>query len=293
LFNPDDLTQPAQSQKTSYWLLENEQWRIIGLDTGYDSFSLLETNNFSIKLPEELMDWLATVVGLNPEMTDKRGLLFFSHHQVISAWDDKPYTGKNQISDTSISKTNLNVFTIQKYGSVLIYLDFPEQIASLLPEGQTVLYLWGHEHRLSFYEKQTIEPLINSGKKLTFYGRCIGNSGFPTLATVLPIKARETKLVLYDDRLFNVQGNAAWTNMALGFNGYVTMKFVNPEQSDHTSLYLSYKSLSLNEEGQLTDENPTTLVNEEWSVDSNGNVVLIKLQSMNQEMTKSVHIHTN
>ena len=41
LFNPDDLTHPIQPQKTSYWLLENEQWRIIGLDTGYDSFALL------------------------------------------------------------------------------------------------------------------------------------------------------------------------------------------------------------------------------------------------------------
>ncbi len=94
LFNPEDLTRPTHPQKTSYWLLENEQWRIIGLDTGYNSFSLLKTNNFSIKLPEELMDWLTTVVGLNPQMTDKRGLLFFSHHPIISAWNEKPYTGK-------------------------------------------------------------------------------------------------------------------------------------------------------------------------------------------------------
>ena len=39
--------------------------------------------------------------------------------------------------------------------------------------------------------------------------------------------------------------------MALDFNGYVTMKFVNPKQSSDTNLYLSYKSLSLNEEGQF------------------------------------------
>ena len=172
-------------------------------------------------------------------------------------------------------------------------LDFPEQIASLLPAGQTVLYLWGHEHRLSFYEKQTIEPLINIGSKLTFYGRCIGNSGFPTLATQLPIKARQTKLLFYDDRLFNVQGNDAWANMALGFNGYVTMKFVRPKRSGDTSLYLSYKSLRLNDDGQLTEKNPTILVNEEWSVDSNGDVVLNKLEPMNQEMTKSIHIDLN
>ncbi|CAF3781017.1 unnamed protein product [Rotaria sordida] len=260
LFNPEDLTCPIQSQKTSYWVLENDQWRIIGLDTGYDSYSLLTIDNHSIKLPPELIDWLKTVVGLNPQMTDKRGLLFFSHHQVISAWNEEPNT------------------------------DFPDQIASLLPEGKTVLYLWGHEHRLSFYEKQTIEPVMNSGKKLTFYGRCIGNSGFPTLATELPIKARETKLLFYDDRLFNVEGNHAWTDMALGFNGFVTMKFVHPKQSGDTSLYLTYKSLSLNENGQLTDENPTVLVNEEWSVDSNGNVILNKIEPINQEITQSLHV---
>ena len=106
----------------------------------------------------------------------------------------------------------------------------------------------------------------------------------------LPIKARETKLLFYDDRLFNVEGNDAWTDMALGFNGYVTMKFVRPKQPGDTSLYLSYKSLTLNDDGQLTDENPTILVNEEWSVDSDGNVVLNKLQPMNQEMTQSIHV---
>jgi hypothetical protein len=175
----------------------------------------------------------------------------------------------------------------------VIYLEFPEQIASLLPEGQTVLYLWGHEHRLSFYEKQSIEPMMKTGKKLKLYGRCIGNSGFPTLVTQLPVKARETKLLFYDDRLFNVQGNDAWTDMPLGFNGYVTMKFVCPKQTNDTSLFLTYKSLTLNDEGQLTDQNPTVLVNEQWSVDSNGNVLLIKLQPVNQEITKSVHIDMN
>ncbi|CAF3230126.1 unnamed protein product [Rotaria sp. Silwood2] len=93
LFKPEDLTCPTQAQKTSYWVLENDQWRIIALDTGYDSYSLLSIDNHSIKLPPELIDWLKTVVGLNPQMTDKRGLLFFSHHQVISAWNEKPNTG--------------------------------------------------------------------------------------------------------------------------------------------------------------------------------------------------------
>ncbi len=46
------------------------------------------------------------------------------------------------------------------------------------------------------------------------------------------------------------------------FNRYMTMKFVSPEDQNDTSLYLTYKSLSLNDKGSLTDENPTILVNE-------------------------------
>ncbi|CAF2543607.1 unnamed protein product [Rotaria sp. Silwood2] len=263
LFNSNDLTQPTQSQKTSYWVLENDQWRIIGLDTGYDSFSLLTIDNFAIKLPHELMDWLKTVVGLSPQMTDKRGLIFFSHHQIISAWNAKPNT------------------------------DFPEQIASLLPEGRTVLWLWGHEHRLSFYEKQSMATSIESGQSLTFYGRCVGNSGFPTLAKELPIKSRETKLLFYDDRLYNFHDNQVLPNIPLGFNGYATMKFIRPNKPDDTSLHISYKTLNLNRDGQLTYENPNILVNEEWSVDSNGNVILIKLEPMNKELTQVTHTDGN
>ncbi|CAF1397507.1 unnamed protein product, partial [Didymodactylos carnosus] len=260
LFDPNNLTKPIHSQKTSYWVLENDYWRVIGLDTGYDSYSLLSFDNSAIRLPDELMDWLKNVVGLNPDMTDKRGLLFFSHHQVVSAWDQKPYTA------------------------------FPEQLASLLPDGRTVLYLWGHEHRLSFYEKQTTRPISDTKKSLTFYGRCVGNSGFPTLATELPIKARETLLLFYDDRLYKVDGKNAYINIALGFNGFVSMKFVKPKEFGDTSLFIHYKTLSLKKDGHLTDENPTLLVNEEWGVDVDGNVMLIKLQTVNEELTKSVHI---
>ncbi|CAF1304256.1 unnamed protein product [Adineta steineri] len=263
LFNPQDLTKPIQSQKTSYWVLENDQWRIIGLDSGYDSYSLLSIDNSAIKFPSKLMDWLKNVVGLNPQMTDKRGLIFFTHHQVVSAWNEKPNT------------------------------DFPSQIASLLPEGRTVLYLWGHEHRLSFYEKQTIIPSTISNKTLTFYGRCIGNSGFPTLAKELPVKARETKLLCYDDRLYHIHDNLFLPDVPLGYNGYATMAFVCPNKIDDTSLYMSYKTLSLKKDGQLTHENPTTLVNEQWSVDSNGNVVLIKLESVSEELTQAIHTDTN
>lgn len=113
------------------------------------------------------------------------------------------------------------------------------------------------------------------------------------MATEIPTKARETKLKFYDDRLFNIEDQKAWEGMALGFNGYVTMKFVSPKDQNDTSLYLTYKSLSLNDNGQLTSDNPTILVNEEWSVDSNGNVILNKLEPVNKEITQSLHVPMN
>ncbi|CAF4547299.1 unnamed protein product, partial [Didymodactylos carnosus] len=92
LFDPTDLTKPIHCQKASYWLLENDNWRVIGLDTGYDSYSVITIDKFPIKLPHQLMDWLQNVVCLSPTMTDKRGLLFFSHHQVVSALGHEPHS---------------------------------------------------------------------------------------------------------------------------------------------------------------------------------------------------------
>lgn len=127
---------------------------------------------------------------------------------------------------------------------------------------------------------------------LTFYGRCVGNSGFPASAKELPVQARQTKLLLYDDRLYQTHQNPFSKDLAFGFNGYVTMKFINTNQPNETSLYLCYKSLHLAEHGELTERNPLELVNEQWSIDSQGNVVLVKLEAVNRELTISSNVHT-
>lgn len=128
---------------------------------------------------------------------------------------------------------------------------------------------------------------------MTFYGRCVGNSGFPTLAKELPVRARQTQLLLYDDRLFRIHDNQILDDLALGFNGYITMKFVNTKQLKETSLYINYKSLNLDDKRELTEKNPLDLVQEEWSVDADGNVVLIKLESINRELTVGSNIDTH
>lgn len=87
--------------------------------------------------------------------------------------------------------------------------------------------------------------------------------------------------------------NPILNDLALGFNGYITMKFVNVNgQSNETSLYINYKNLNLDDKGELTDKNPLDLVHKEWSVDANGNVVLVKLEPINRELTIGSNIDT-
>ena len=88
-------------QWASFFCLENKHWRIIGLDTGYNSTRfdwgkvpllrrskwLRKTTSFKpgCNLPEPLLDWLKSSV--NPD-GDKRGLILLSHHGPHSAFED-------------------------------------------------------------------------------------------------------------------------------------------------------------------------------------------------------------
>jgi len=126
-------------QGSGYVALENAFWRVILLDTGYGTYSLEpkfdSTNNTQ---PQAIVDWLRDEVQIG-NASDTRGLIFFSHHQVLSAFGG---------------------------GS----LATPFQIADLLPPNRTVLWLWGHEHRLAFYDPQTITNPV-SGRSFSVEGR--------------------------------------------------------------------------------------------------------------------------
>ena len=87
-------------QWASFFCLENKHWRIIGLDTGYNSTRfewdkmpvlqrskwLRKTTSFKPEcaLPEPLLAWLRSSV--NPD-EDKRGLTLLSHHGPHSAFE--------------------------------------------------------------------------------------------------------------------------------------------------------------------------------------------------------------
>jgi len=127
-------------QKASFFCLQNEFWRIIALDTGYDSIGIPFVEEFVqpyCALPDQLLEWLRDVVF---HEEDSRGIVLLSHHQYYSCFDDW--------------------FTRQA-----------EQMAAFI--SRPVIWFWGHEHRLAIYEK------FQAGGGIEAYGRCIGHGGMP------------------------------------------------------------------------------------------------------------------
>jgi hypothetical protein len=131
----------ARGQAASFFCLENEHWRLIALDTAYNSVGLPLIEYFwppDCDLPTELMDWLRDTV--KPSRDDPRGIVILSHHQYFSrfeTWYTRP----------------------------------AKQLAELF--ARPVLWFWGHEHRLAIYREFGVEGGVSA------HGRCIGHGGMP------------------------------------------------------------------------------------------------------------------
>ena len=195
----------GQQQQASYFCLENEHWRIIGLDTGYDSLKGLLglSANTGLKLPDQQMDWLREVVQPS---SDKRGIILLSHHQCFSAFEK------------------------DEFQAII------PQIAPLLGQ-RHVLWFWGHEHRLSFYGYNSLGsggPAAPAGSAVApedaapgCFARCIGHGGMPveigefSLKGATPTDKANRNLVCYDKRVRETIDK----NIVLGHNGYVILEF--------------------------------------------------------------------
>lgn len=167
LFLPELGIRPApgahpSGQKASFFCLQNDYWRIIGLDTGYNSIGipLLEyIFSPSCKLRDELLSWIREQV--NPKGS-KRGTILLSHHQYCSMFQEW-------------------------------YTEPAKQLASLVDS--PVLWFWGHEHRMAVYGKFSTKGGIEA------YGRCVGHGGMPVDINS-PVKHPECPAVLYDNRRY-------------------------------------------------------------------------------------------
>lgn len=225
-FNADGTLK--KRQQLSYFCLQNKYWRIIALDTGYDSLKLKVIPNSNLDLSDEQKYWFENQVMIN---NDKRGIIILSHHQCYSAFEGEFKKPMEYLSDL------------------------------MKPFPRNIIWLWGHEHWFSVYGRNQMD---NGGN---IFARCIGNSGMPVELdvdggvkrpkNVDPGPPENRNLVLYDqrERLPRVDGN-----IRVGHNGYVIMTLTGP------SLSLQYfDDNNLAEQGRLIlEENWTCDINSGW-----------------------------
>ena len=153
-------------QQTSFFCLQNQYWRVIAIDTGYNSIGVPILSGIpwinsipgiggDCELPAPLLQWLKEVVR---PAEDPRGVILLSHHQNYSGFQDQYAKPAQQLWDAGVQRR--------------------------------VLWLWGHEHRLAGYGLQGTGNLKS-------YGRCVGHGGMPV---DLGSPTREPHPSFYDNR---------------------------------------------------------------------------------------------
>ena len=200
-----------RGQTASYFALRNDHWILIGLDTGYHSIgtpiiekiksrSIHKRDSPRTRQPREVISWLEEVVGLGEDT--QRGIILLTHHQYYSRFED-----------------GYEATAVQLHPLV----------------NRTVLWFWGHEHRLAFYGAGAVKGGI------TAIGRCIGHGGMPLEDINSKVRtgksASQVKLVAYDKREREVlryrvkktvrpgQYSTRTKRCKVGFNGFVTLRF--------------------------------------------------------------------
>jgi hypothetical protein len=151
-------TSQDQRQLRSYFCLEAPKWRILAIDTGYNA----DTPAGDCTLEKPLLDWLGSVVDPvhNPKAT-----VLLSHHQWFSGFGDG---------------------------------DYPKPAQQIAPffKNQQIIWLWGHEHRLTIFY-----PYQSPGHGLSCFARCIGHGGMPLepASAAYPNEERSQRVEYWDN----------------------------------------------------------------------------------------------
>jgi hypothetical protein len=187
----------GSGQWASFFCLQNKHWRIVAIDTGYNSTKfdwgrvpVIQKSKFirtsrrfkpKCTLPDQLLKWLSDTV--NPE-GDNRGLILLSHHGSHSSFSE--------------------------------WYQIPSrQLARVIH--RPVIWFWGHEHKLAIYDKYEVEGSVPT------YGRCIGHGGMPVDRGTLP-DINECRWLAWDNRRYE-NGE----EIDAGYNGYANMVLDGPE----------------------------------------------------------------
>jgi hypothetical protein len=195
LLNPDGTVKDPQS--ASYFCLDTEHWLVLGLDTGYHSggvpaftsvpgINAIPFLNVDARFDDAMLTWLSqTISQLQADGETKKPVLLLTHHQPVSSFEH------------SFSKP-------------------AKQLAQLgFLDGQEFVWLYGHEHRLTVYNKHSV------GNTLSFYPRCIGHGGMPVEVT--KPKTTDSNILYYDPRTPPIDEDDPKT--LVGYNGHLVLLF--------------------------------------------------------------------
>jgi len=192
-------------QSTTYGAWQSDHWRVIALDSGYESYETDENGHRKIGIsikdttllaetdapqPEAVIEWLKNTVKLG-DSTDRRGIVLLSHHQPVSDWEKA-------------------------------YLGTAKQLNDILPAGKTVVWFFGHEHRLAMYKKMQLQDT-----SFQFYPRMVGNGGFSEKPTD---PDRLDGLHAYDKRVYQqIPTDVGSGTDPVGFNGFFKLQIKGKE----------------------------------------------------------------
>jgi len=110
-----DVLLPWLQQTTPYFRLENDNWVVLGLDTGYNSTGIdFGPVHPSCAFPDVLINWLRA-----RPIDEKKSVIVMTHHQPISAFDTAYPTPAKQLAE----------FVKRPF-----------------------IWIWGHEHRMAVYD---------------------------------------------------------------------------------------------------------------------------------------------
>lgn len=189
----------GRGQWASFFCLQNEHWRILAIDTGYNSAAfdwgrvpVIQKTKFirtslhfkpQCTIPPALMKWIESTV--NPD-GDSRGLIVLSHHGSHSSFGE--------------------------------WYQIPaKQLARAIH--RPVIWFWGHEHKLAIYDKYAVAGGIPT------YGRCIGHGGMPVERGALP-DINECRWLAWDNRRYD-NGE----KIDAGYNGWAKVILEGPRMS--------------------------------------------------------------
>ncbi len=194
LLNPDKSVKDPQC--ANYFCLDTGHWLVLGLDTGYHSGGMpgltvvpvvnsISFFNVDARFDDKMMAWLKQTMKTVQGNGTKKPILLLTHHQPVSSFEHAFIKPAKQLAQTGLF------------------------------DGQELVWLYGHEHRLTVYKKQVIADSLNA------YPRCVGHGGMPVEVTV--VNRPKPEILYYDQRQHPIDKDDPDT--MVGYNGHVVLIF--------------------------------------------------------------------